>query len=180
MMEKAPGWAPYLLYLLPSQNGPTPGAKPSEAMTGLPWTSEEPVSPDSPHPQLCLQLPQCDCPHPLSPPCRATSVSAVQMGGAQTQGRRGIFQGGGRTGEVPKSSQRRREAGEDGTGLGGSGPQTEQERAMGRRHVQGSRGATHRKRGPGRWADGGLQVGLVGGLWGHRGPSSPLVPGARR
>ena len=118
-MEKAPGWAPYLLYLLPSQNGPTPGAKPSEAMTGLPWTSEEPVSPDSPHPQPCLQLPQCDCPHPLSPPCCATSVSAVQVGGAQTQGRRGIFRGGGRTGEVPKSSQRRREAGEDGTGWGG-------------------------------------------------------------
>lgn len=31
--------------------------KPSEAMTGLLWTSKEPVSPDPPHPQLCLQLP---------------------------------------------------------------------------------------------------------------------------
>ena len=58
LMGKTQGWPSYLLYLLPSQSGPTPGAKPSEATTGLPWTSKEPVSPDPPHPQLCLQLSQ--------------------------------------------------------------------------------------------------------------------------
>ena len=67
LMGKTQGWPSYLLYLLPSQSGPTPGAKPSEATTGLPWTSKEPVSPDPPHPQLCLQLSQRDCPRPSEP-----------------------------------------------------------------------------------------------------------------
>lgn len=36
---------------------------------------------------------------------------------------------------------------------------------MGRRHVQGLRGATHKEERPRTLGRGGLQVGLVGGLW---------------
>lgn len=119
LMEKAPGWAPYLLYLLPSQSGPTPGAKPSEAVTGLPWTSEEPVSPDPPHPQPCLQLPQCDCPRPSEPTLSCHICVSSAGGWSPNTGQMGHLEGWRGTGEVPKSSQRRREAGEDGMGWGG-------------------------------------------------------------
>lgn len=62
--------------------------------------------------------------------------------------------------------------GKMGWGGGGGGPQTELERAMGRRHVQGSRGAAHKDERPrtlGRW-------GAAGGP-GRRslGPPGPII-----
>lgn len=119
----------------------------------------------------------CDCPSVavpalLSPSCHATSVLAVQVSRAQTQGRWSIL---GVTGEVPNSSHKRREAGEGG-GSTDLGCVRQTGESNGEKAQHFSTGRTHegpptRKRVPGCWADRGPQAGLVGGPWGQGGPS---------